>query len=372
MPPSHPPPSHSLSPFPCPTLNPPPKIYTAVSRIWGRKDRCDILIRAPRSGLQRVGPSWRLLRTVPWAGSFPTVAADHMPKTHTKMLSLSTLTFGPQSLACHGRPGQLWFQPEMERCSRRVGGVACGEGGYRGSELWGRAGRRPLGRAPGKETLLTTEQRHQHEDSMKNTPLTCTCTESSSREVCTYRHTRTLTYVRTYTHTHVHTRTHTRKGMARTRHNRRRTSAHAHLAGQTGRIPSPLAAPAHVWERVQHGPRTPARGAALRVPLGHRAAGAGPWRRIAVLPSTRLHLALLAVTAPGCTPGAAGWAGLPTTTSSSCGTEFSHHSLRVSMPLGGKYKRCLSQTQHGSERVSRALSLFWTRAPGRGLGRNER
>lgn len=37
-----------------------------------------------------------------------------------------------------------------------------------------------------------------------------------------------------------------------------------------------------------------------------------------------------------------GFVGLPTTTSLSCGTEFSTpFTLRVSMPLGGKYKRCL-------------------------------
>jgi len=45
---------------------------------------------------------------------------------------------------------------------------------------------------------------------------------------------------------------------------------------------------------------------------------------------------------PGRPPGALGFAGLPTTASSSCGIEFSTPlALRVSMPSGGKYKRCL-------------------------------
>lgn len=209
---------------------------------------------------------------------------------------------------------------------------------------------------------------------MKNTPLTCTCTESSSREIRTYRHTRTHMYVRTYTHTctHTHTHTHVRAW---------------HGPGTTGDAPQHM----HTWLDRQGGfrlrwqplpmsgrgwstgPRTPARGAALRVPLGHRVAGAGPWRRIAVLLSTRLHLALpAAVTTPGCTPGAAGWVGLPTTTSSSCGTEFSHHSLRVSMPLGGKYKRCLCLRPNMG--VSGSPGLCPSFGPGllaRGLGRNE-
>lgn len=175
------------------------------------------------------------------------------------------------------------------------------------------AGRRPLGRELGNETLLTTEQRHQHEDSMKNTPPTCTCTESSSREVHTYRHTHAHTYVRT----HARTRTHTRKGVAWTRHNRRHTSAHAHLAGQTGAGSISAGSPCRcLGEGGARGPELPARGAALRVPPGHLGAGAGSWRKISVLLSTRFSWALqAAVTTPGCTPGAPGWAGLPTTTS---------------------------------------------------------
>lgn len=38
-------------------------------------------------------------------------------------------------------------------------------------------------------------------------------------------------------HLQTHTYTHTCKGVARTRHNRGRTSAHAHTAGQTGGRP---------------------------------------------------------------------------------------------------------------------------------------
>lgn len=38
----------------------------------------------------------------------------------------------------------------------------------------------------------------------------------------------------THLQTHTYTHTHTCKGVARTRHNRGRTSAHAHTAGQTG------------------------------------------------------------------------------------------------------------------------------------------
>lgn len=155
------------------------------------------------------------------------------------------------------------------------------------------AGRRPLGRAPGNETLLTTEQRHQHEDSMKNTPLTCTCTESSSGEVRTYRHTRTHTYVRTHMYTHAHT--HIGRGTDQAQQETHLAPRHMHTwLDRQGRVPSPLAAPDDVWARVEHGAQNclpeGLRFRFLWVPLGHLGAGAGSWRKISVLLSTRLHL----------------------------------------------------------------------------------
>lgn len=78
-----------------------------------------------------------------------------------------------------------------------------------------------------------------------------------------------------------------------------------------------------------------------------RPAGARPWRTPSVLLSngdTWLPQGPLggARRHPGYPPDAPGFAGLPTTASSSCGIEFSTPSaLRVSVPLGGKYKRCL-------------------------------
>lgn len=122
------------------------------------------------------------------------------------------------------------------------------------------------------------------------------------------------------------------------------------------------------------------RGATLLVPLDHFGVPrAGPWRKIPVLLSAGNNLAPPSPSQPlfyhswlsaRCT----GFCGLPTATSLSCGIEFStQFALRVSMPSGGKYKTCLSQTQHGSERVSRTLSLLGSQGSGhRGLGRNER
>lgn len=161
------------------------------------------------------------------------------------------------------------------------------------------------------------------------------------------------------------------KGVAQTRHNRGRTSAHAHTAGQTGsrfRLHWQSSRclckeEGSTWLRAAW------RGATLLDHFG--VPRAGPWRATTWLllapPRPPFHHSWLSAR---CT----GFCGLPTATSLSCGIEFStRFALRVSMPSGGKYKRCLSQTQHGSERVSRALSLWRGQGSGhRGLGRNER
>lgn len=191
----------------------------------------------------------------------------------------------------------------------------------------------------------------------------------------THLQTRTHTHTHVCTYTHVHTHTHTHKGVARTRHNRRRTSAHAHLAGQTGGFrlrwqpllmsgrgwstgPRPACqrdcasgspGPPRCWGRfleenlsaAQHsaspGPSRPP-SPLLDVPQAHRVGRDSPLQPV-----------------------------------QSCGTEFSHHSLRVSMPLGGKYKRCLCLKPNMG--VSGSPGLCPSFGPGllaRGLGRNER
>lgn len=169
---------------------------------------------------------------------------------------------------------------------------------------------------------------------MTNTQ-TCTCTESSSRGVHTYRH------------THTHTRTHTCKGMAQTRHNRGRTSAHAHTAGQTGgrfRLHwQSLQMSAQGWSS---GLGLPATGLrfwllwATSVCWGRRetVSAAQHWQHSASpgpSQATRHHSWLYT----RCT----GFGGRGFHSNQfDCGTEFSTpFALRVSMPLGGKYKRCL-------------------------------
>lgn len=170
---------------------------------------------------------------------------------------------------------------------------------------------------------------------MTATPRTCTCTESSSREVRTDRHTHT-------------THTHTCKGVAR--------------PGTTGDAPRHM----HTWldrqaagsvstgspsrrpREAQHGAQSCLRGAALPVPLGHRGVlGLVPGGKPSVLLSTG------STASPG--PSKAARSPLLATRQThrvlqdfplqpvgAVALSSPHHSLsRVSMPLGGKYKRCL-------------------------------
>lgn len=121
---------------------------------------------------------------------------------------------------------------------------------------------------------------------------------------------------------------------------------HTHMAGQTGgrsRLHWGALQMSSGGRRGAWGPELPVRG---RCPLGAsgppQSAGVGPWRKTLSAArhwcpgDTRLRPG-----GPGRPPAHQG-CGLPTTASSSCGIKFSTpFALRVSMPLGGKYKRCL-------------------------------
>lgn len=110
-----------------------------------------------------------------------------------------------------------------------------------------------------------------------------------------------------------------------------------------GRVPSLLAAPADVWARVEHGAQnclpeglrfrflwaTSVRGL---VPGGKsQCCSALGFTWASRLPSPLLDVPQVHRVGRDSPPQPV----------KSCGTEFSHHSLRVSMPLGGKYKTCL-------------------------------
>lgn len=152
--------------------------------------------------------------------------------------------------------------------------------------------------------------------------------------------------VRTYTHRHTHTR-------VRAWHGPGTTGTHLSTCthGWTDRwkSPSPLAVPPDI--RVREGSTRPRAACEKGCTSGSsgppRCAGLGPQRNTLGAAQHWQHSASPGpsrppVTTPGYRPDAPGFAGLPTTTSSSRGIEFSTPSpLRVSMPLGGKYKRCL-------------------------------
>ena len=172
------------------------------------------------------------------------------------------------------------------------------------------------------------------------------------------------------TDTHVHT--HTCKGVAQTRHNRGRTSAHAHTAGQTG-TSSP-----------SRGPRGRRGAGDLELPgWGHLSGSRGRslhwgWSRGKALSAAqhRPHSAPPGplVATPGSLLGAPGFVGHPTTAGPGHGIEFSMpFALRGSMPLGGKYQRCLCLKPIVGVSESPGLCPSVGQTPGhRGLGRNER
>lgn len=148
--------------------------------------------------------------------------------------------------------------------------------------------------------------------------------------------------MRTHRHTHTHTRVRAWHGPG----TRGDAPRHMHTHGWTDRSPRMSAG----GRRGARGPELPVRGAVLAASLDHLGAlglvpggkhsvllGAGHWRRSASPGSSQA-----ARHRSGRPPDAPGFAGPPTTASSSCGIEFSApFALRVSMPLGGKYKRCL-------------------------------
>lgn len=163
----------------------------------------------------------------------------------------------------------------------------------------------------------------------------------------THLQTHTHTHVCTYTHVHARTHTHRAWHGPGTTGDAPRTSAHAHLAGQTGAGSVSAGSPCRcLGEGGARGPELPARGAALQVPLG----SSGPPRCWGRFLEENLSVAQHSAS-PGPPRPPSPLLDVPQAHRvgrdsplqpvQSCGTEFSHHSLRVSMPLGGKYKRCL-------------------------------
>lgn len=161
------------------------------------------------------------------------------------------------------------------------------------------------------------------------------------------------------TDTHVHT--HTCKGVAQTRHNRGAPQhMHTRLDRQAAAVPPPGAA--------RRGHPSGSRGRSLH--------WAGPGVKPSVLLSTGPRSAPPGplVATPGSSPGAPGFVGHPTTAGPGCGIEFSMpFALRGSMPLGGKYQRCLCLKPIVGVSESPGLCPSVGQTPGhRGLGRNER
>lgn len=157
--------------------------------------------------------------------------------------------------------------------------------------------------------------------------------------------------MRTYRHTHTHTRVRAWHGPGTTgdaprhMHTRldRQAAGPASTGGpsggprETGGEPGAQSCPCQglyswlLWATAKR--RPPRRSWSLEDTVG----AVQQWRHAAPPGSSRG-----ARRHPGYPPDAPGFAGLPTTASSSCGIEFSTPSaLRVSVPLGGKYKRCL-------------------------------
>jgi hypothetical protein len=203
----------------------------------------------------------------------------------------------------------------------------------KGGQPWqGIGGRGPPGRAPGKLDVAHYEQRHQHAETASQPHPWPAHAQKAQAGKCAL------------TDTHIHTR-------VRAWHRPGTTGTHLGTCthGWTNRQQvSPLAVPPDICvRRGVRGSELPVRGAVLPVPLDTLAhCRLVPGGKPTVLLSTCHMWLLLAPPRPSfhhswlcvrCT----GFCGLPTAISSSCGIEFTQFALRVSMPSGGKYKRCL-------------------------------